>query len=67
MQQRARKLWGVFGFIGLLIVYPVIVTEIYVTWLMALPWWGAIIVLAVAGLLWFYPAAWLVRWMAKAD
>jgi hypothetical protein len=41
--------------------------EIYASYMMALPWWGAIGVLCVAGLLWFYPASWVVRWMAKPD
>ncbi len=67
MRQRVRKLWGLLAIIALLIVYPLAVMEIYVTWMMALPWWGAIAVLAVAGLLWFYPASWVVRWMSKPD
>jgi hypothetical protein len=68
MQQKTRKLWGTLGIIALLIVYPLAIMEIYVsTPLMGLPWWGAIIVLAIAGLLWFYPASWVVRWMSKPD
>lgn len=67
MPQRTRKLLGTFGLIALIIVYPLVVMEAYVTWLMALPWWGAILVLAVAGGLWFFPAAWVVRWMARPD
>jgi len=53
--------------IALLIVYPLAVMEIYVTTMMGLPWWGAIVVLCIAGLLWFYPASWVVRWMSKPD
>ena len=68
MTQRTRKLWGTLGIIASLIVYPLAIMEIYVsTPLMGLPWWGAIIVLAIAGLLWFYPASWVVRWMSKPD
>lgn len=67
MPQRARKLWGTLGFIVLMIAYPLAIMDIYVSYMMALPWWGAIVVLAVAGLLWFYPASWLIRWMARPD
>jgi hypothetical protein len=34
---------------------------------MGLPWWGTIAVLCIAGLLWFYPASWVVRWMSRPD
>jgi hypothetical protein len=67
MQQRTRKLWGTVAIIVLLIVYPLAVVELYVSTLMALPWWGTIVVLAVAGLLWFFPASWVVRWMSRPD
>ena len=67
MQQRARKLWGTLAIIATLIVYPLLVMEIYVSALMGLPWWGAILVLAIAGGLWFYPASWLIRWMSRPD
>jgi len=65
MQQRIRKLWGTLMMIGLLIVYPLVVMQVYSTRLMGLPWWGAIAVLCIAGLLWFYPASWVIRWMSK--
>lgn len=67
MRERARKLWGMLAIIALMIVYPLAVMELYVTTMMGLPWWGAILVLAVAGLLWFYPASWVIRWMSKPD
>ena len=67
MRQSIRKPLGTFAIIALLIVYPLVVMEIYVTWLMALPWWAAILTLAIAGICWFFPAAWLVRWMARPD
>ena len=65
MQQRTRKLWGTLMMNVLLIVYPLAVMELYVSTLMGLPWWGAIVVLCIAGLLWFYPASWVIRWMSK--
>jgi hypothetical protein len=67
MQQRTRKLWGTLALIALLVVYPLAVVQIYVSTLMDLPWWGTIIVLCIAGLLWFFPASWIVRWMSKPD
>jgi hypothetical protein len=67
MRQRARKLVGTVAIIALLVVYPLAVMELYVTTMMGLPWWGAIGVLCIAGLLWFFPASWVVRWMSKPD
>ena len=68
MQQKSRKLLGTVAILVLLIVYPLAIMEVYVsTPLMGLPWWGAIIALCIAGLLWFYPASWVVRWMSKPE
>ena len=67
MREKARKLWGMLAIIALMIVYPLAVMELYVSTMMGLPWWGAILVLAVAGLLWFYPASWVIRWMSRPD
>jgi len=65
MQPRTRKFWGTLMMIALLIIYPLAVMQVYSTKLMGLPWWGAIVVLCIAGLLWFYPASWVIRWMSK--
>ncbi|HEX4296382.1 MAG TPA: DUF2842 domain-containing protein [Devosia sp.] len=67
MTRSTRNLLGLLAILGLLVIYPLAVMEIYASYMMALPWWGAIGVLCVAGLLWFYPASWVVRWMAKPD
>ena len=68
MQQKSRKLLGTVAILALLVVYPLAVMELYVsTPLMGLPWWAAIIVLCIAGLLWFFPASWVIRWMSKPD
>jgi hypothetical protein len=67
MTQRTRKLWGTLAIIALLIVYPLAVMELYVSTMIGLPWWGAVTVLCIAGLLWFFPASWVVRWMSKPD
>lgn len=67
MTQRTRKFLGIFVIIALLIVYPLAVMQVYVSTLMSLPGWGAVLVLCVAGLLWFVPASWVIRWMSKPD
>ncbi len=67
MRQSTRKLWGTIGIIALLIVYPLAVMELYASYLMGLPWWGSIPVFALLGALWFVPASWVIRWMAKPD
>ena len=67
MTQRTRKLLGTIGLIVLTIAYPLAVMQVYSTNLMGLPWWGAVLVLCVAGLLWFVPASWLIRWMSRPD
>ena len=55
------------GIIASLVIYPLAVMELYATTMMGLPWWGAIVVLAIAGGLWFYPASWIIRWMSAPD
>jgi RsiW-degrading membrane proteinase PrsW (M82 family) len=67
MRQRSRKLVGTFGVVGLIVVYSIVVGAIYANFLGGQPWWVLIGFFAVAGLLWFFPAAWMIRWMAKPD
>lgn len=67
MTQRSRKLLGTIGLIVLMIGYPLAVMEIYVSTMMGLPGWGAILVFCAAGLLWFVPASWVIRWMSRPD
>jgi hypothetical protein len=67
VRQSARKLWGTVAILVLLVAYPLAVMEIYARNFMALPWWGALVVLAIAGVLWFWPASILIRWMSKPD
>ena len=31
------------------------------------PWWVLILFFAAAGIAWFFPAAWIIRWMALPD
>ena len=67
LTQRTRKLIGTFGLIGLIIVYSLAVMAIYINLLAGQPWWVLIIFFAVAGLLWFFPATWMIGWMSKPD
>lgn len=67
MNQRSRKLAGTLLLIALVVGYAIIVGAIYANFLGAAPWWGLIAFFAVAGLGWFFPAAWLIRWMSKPD
>ena len=67
LTQRTRKLIGTFGLIGLIIVYSIAVMAIYINLLAGQPLWVLIIFFAVAGLLWFFPATWMIGWMSKPD
>lgn len=64
MTQSQRKLAGTVALMLLLIAYPLAVAAWLGAWLASLPWWGSIPIFAVLGLLWFVPAAWVIRWMA---
>jgi hypothetical protein len=67
LTQRSRKLVGTFGLIALIVVYSIAVMAIYINLLAEQAWWVLIIFFAVAGLLWFFPATWIIGWMAKPD
>lgn len=67
MNQRTRKLLGTIGLIALIIGYSVAVGAVYASFLSEQPWWVLILYFAVAGLLWFFPASWTIRWMVKPD
>jgi RsiW-degrading membrane proteinase PrsW (M82 family) len=67
LTQRNRKLVGMLGLIALIVVYAIAVMAIYINLLAGQPWWVLITFFAVAGLMWFFPAAWVIRWMAKPD
>lgn len=67
MTRSTRSLLGTIGIIILLVVYPVVVAVLFGDWLAHLPGWGSIPIFAVLGLLWFIPAAFVIRWMARPD
>jgi RsiW-degrading membrane proteinase PrsW (M82 family) len=65
--QRSRKFVGIFLLLAVLVGYSVLAGGIYANFLGGQPWWVLITYFAVAGLLWFFPAAWVIRWMARPD
>lgn len=67
MTQSTRKLIGTILTLVSIVVWCILVGAIYANWLSEAPWWALIGFFAVAGSLWFFPAAWIIRWMAKPD
>lgn len=67
MKQRQRKLVGAIALVVLIVAYSVAVTAVYANFLGGQAPWLLLIFFAVTGLLWFFPAAWTIRWMAKPD
>lgn len=67
MNVRTRKLIGTIGLLVLLIAYTIGAGAIYASLLGGQPWWVLILYFAAAGLLWFFPASWMIRWMVKPD
>lgn len=65
--QNSRKLLGVFGILGSLVIHAAIFTAIYTSWLVGLPAWALIIYFAIAGMLWMFPAGYLITWMSRPD
>jgi hypothetical protein len=65
LTQSNRKLAGTVLMLLLLIGYPLIGMLVYVSFLGAAPWWGAILYALVVGLAWAIPAAAIIRWMAR--
>lgn len=67
MNQSTRKLLGTLAVLVSIIVWSVAITGIYLVWLPDAEWWVLILFFAVGGTSWFFPAAWLVRWMSRPD
>ncbi|HWA18517.1 MAG TPA: DUF2842 domain-containing protein [Devosia sp.] len=65
MNQSGRKLIGTVGLIVLLVAYPLAVAGLLGGWLATLPGWASIPVFIVLGMAWFFPAAWVIRWMVR--
>ena len=67
MTQNTRKMIGTLLVLASIIVWCVLGVAIYSTWLAGAPWWALIVFFAVTGGLWFVPASWIIRWMARPD
>ena len=67
MNQSTRKLIGTVLVLGSIVVWSVAAMWIYMSFLGAAAWWLLIGFFAVAGMSWFMPASWIIRWMAKPD
>lgn len=67
MTQSTRKLVGTVLLLLLIIVYSIAAAAIYANFLGGAIWWVLILYFAVAGLLWFFPASWIIRWMARPE
>lgn len=67
MTQSTRKLLGTVLILLSLVVWSVLGTWIYMSFLSAAAWWLLIGLFAVMGMGWFFPAALIIRWMARPD
>jgi RsiW-degrading membrane proteinase PrsW (M82 family) len=67
MNQGGRKFVGTILVIVSIVVYSAAVVGIYLGALQGAAWWVLIAFFAVAGLIWFFPAALIVRWMSRPD
>jgi len=67
MTQSTRKLLGTFLVLGSIFVYAGLVIWLYTSFLEGQPWYVLIVFFAVTGVCWFFPATWIIRWMAKPD
>jgi hypothetical protein len=67
MTQRTRKLIGTLLTLLSIVVFAIGAGAIYANFLAGAAWWILIAFFAVAGLSWFFPAAWIIRWMARPD
>ena len=65
MTQRTRKFFGAILLLASIVVFAVLGTAIYANFLAGAAWWILIPYFAVAGMLWFFPAAWIIRWMSN--
>ena len=67
MNQRNRKLIGVFLILGSIVAWLSIFTSVYLAFPPGLPIWVLMPYFIVAGMGWLYPAMLIIRWMARPD
>jgi hypothetical protein len=67
MTRRIRGLLGTIIIIALLVAYPLAIAGLLGETLATFPGWLSILAFAGLGILWFVPAAIVIRWMSRAD
>lgn len=67
MTRKTRGLLGTIAIIALLIAYPLLIAAVFGEMLARVPGWASILAFAVVGVLWFVPAAFVIRWMSRPD
>lgn len=67
MTQSTRKLFGTILLLASIFVYAGFVMWLYMSFLEGQAWYVLIAFFAITGVAWFFPAAWIIRWMAKPD
>ena len=67
MTQSTRKLLGTVLLLASILGFAIAATAVYANYLAGSPWWILLPYFAVAGMLWFLPAAAIIRWMSRPD
>lgn len=67
LTQSTRKFLGTLLLLMSIVVYSIAVVWVYLAALEGAPWWVLILFFAVTGLMWFFPATVIIRWMARPD
>lgn len=67
MNIRTRKFIGMFGLLGLLLVYCLAAMRFAVAYVLELHAFFQGIYFVIAGLLWLPPAMMLIKWMQRPD
>ncbi len=67
MKIRTRKFIGMFGLLGLLVIYSLAAMRFAVAYVLDLHALLQGVFFVVAGLLWLPPAMLLIRWMQRPD
>ncbi|WP_417309887.1 DUF2842 domain-containing protein [Devosia sp.] len=67
MTLRTRKLLGTMMIPASLVIYSALAVWVYLSFLEGAVWWVLIGFFAIAGMGWFFPAAWIISWMSRPE
>lgn len=67
MTQSTRKLIGTILVLLSIVAWSAVIMWIYMSFLGGAAWWLLIVFFALVGMAWFFPATWIIRWMARPD